>query len=165
MSGGPVPHVEVGQRADLVEVHLLRLPLATHRAASEHADELRREFTLIRAQQADDDAADVPRRLVALMEELEEQFSGYSDDTRVELDEAMERGEGSIDLVFRVPPEAGEAAVRLGAMLDEADAHCRKGDALLTLATAPDALAYRRWYLEEFTRQLDGLPPRPWTGS
>lgn len=164
MTGGPLPQVGAGERADLVEVRLLRLPLVTHREASEHADELRREFTLIRAQEADDDAADVPRRLVALMEELEEQFSGYTDAIRLELDEAIERGQVSIDLVFRVPPEAGAAAARLAAMLDEADAHCRRGDALLTLATAPEALAYRRWYLEELTRQLDGLAPRPWTG-
>ena len=38
-------------------------------------------------------------------------------------------------------------------------------DAMLTLATPPAALAYRRWYLEELTQQLDGLPPRPWSGT
>ena len=164
MTDQQVPQVEVGQRADLVEVHLVRLPLDVHRAASEHNDELRREFTLIRAQQAEDGSADVPRRLVALMEELEERFSGFTEATRVELEDAIDRGETSVDLVFRVPPEAGPAAVHLGAMLDEADAHCRQGDALLTLETPPEALAYRRWYLEEFTRQLDGFPPRPWSG-
>ncbi len=152
-----------GQPADLVEVRLLRLPLEVHRRASEHSDEMRREFSLIRAQQADGASADVPQRLVALMEELEQRFSGFTEATRLELEDASERGDESVDLLFRVPPEAGAAAVRLGALLDEADAHCRRGDALLTLATPPDALAYRRWYLEEFSRQLDGLPPRPWS--
>lgn len=163
--GGDVPQVEVGQRADLVEVRLVRLPTDVHRAAAEHGDELRREFTLLRAQQQDRSSGDVPDRLLALIGDLEARFSGFTEETEQELEDAIDRGAETVDLVFRVPPGAAAAAVQLGAMLDDADEYCRRGDAMLTLATPPAALAYRRWYLEEFSRQLDGLPPRPWSGT
>lgn len=160
-----VRQIEVGQRADLVEVRLVDLPIDVHRAAAEHADELRREFTLLRAQQQDRPGGAVPDRLLDLMDDLEARFSGFTDDTEQELEVAIARGVASVDLVFRVPPEAADAAAQLDAMLDEADEFCRSGEALLTLGTPPAALAYRRWYLEEFSRQVDGLPPRPWSGT
>jgi hypothetical protein len=62
---------------------------------------------------------------------------------------------------FRVPAAAKDAAINLGRLLDEADEYCRRGD-LLTLATPSDTLAFRRRYLEEFVRQIDGAPARPW---
>ena len=162
---GEVPQIEVGQRADLVEVRLVDLPTDVHRAAAEHADELRREFTLLRAQRQGRSGGAVPDRLLDLMDDLEARFSGFTDATEQELEDAIARGVASVELVFRVPPEAAAAAAELGAMLDEADDFCRSGDALLTLETPPAALAYRRWYLEEFSRQIDGLPPCPWSGT
>jgi hypothetical protein len=48
-------------------------------------------------------------------------------------------------------------------MLEEADEYCRS-DQLLTLATPPTLVAFRRWYLGEFIAQIDGRPPQPWTG-
>ena len=50
----------------------------------------------------------------------------------------------------------------LGDLLDEADAYCAGGQHLLMLATPDDLLAYRRWYLGEFTRQAEGASPVPW---
>ncbi|MDP9441273.1 MAG: hypothetical protein M3P34_03640 [Actinomycetota bacterium] len=47
-------------------------------------------------------------------------------------------------------------------MLDEPDEFCRSGNQLLTLATPPELLAFRRWYLREFNAQLQGQPPLPW---
>ena len=49
-------------------------------------------------------------------------------------------------------------------MLDEADVFCREGE-LLTLATPADEVAFRRWFLNEFVRQLRGEPPRRWSGA
>lgn len=164
MGGRSVPQIEVGRRSDLVEVHLLGLPVEIHRAASEHSDELQREFALLRVQQSDAETSDVPARLLALIDDLGERFAGFTESTEADLEDAMDRGDESIDLVFRVPPAAKEAAEALGALLDEADDFCRTGG-LMTLATPASALAYRRWYLEEFTRQIDGLPPAPWSGA
>ncbi len=66
------------------------------------------------------------------------------------------------DLVFRVPPQAAEAATNLDAMLDEANTYCGAGTHLLTLATPPDLVRFRKWYLGEFVGQLAGRPPIAW---
>lgn len=153
-----------GTQADerLVEVVLLRLSLPAYREASEHHDELRREFALMAQGPAAVPAPDVPSRLVALGVELERRFQAFSSQPQAELDTAVARGDERIDLRYRIPPEAGPAAAAFDALLDEADAYCRAGDGLLTLATPPRAAAFRRWLLGEFVRQIDGLPPTPW---
>lgn len=146
---------------DLVEIVLLRLPVEVQRRAAEHSDELRREFALLQA--SSDTGSDVPARLLALMDELTGRYQGFTENPRQELLDAMERGEEFIDLVYRVPRQVREAIIHLGALLDEADEFCR-GGGLLTLASPPEAVAYRRWFLGEFLRQIDGEPPSPWPG-
>ena len=74
---------------------------------------------------------------------------------------ALDRGDSEIDVRYDVPPEAADGALRLLVLLDEADDFCRAGD-LLTLATLPETLDFRRWYLEEFIRQVAGEPPCSW---
>jgi hypothetical protein len=146
---------------DLVEVRIEQLPLEVYRSAAEHSDELLREFALIKERDVDEGRS-VPRRLLALVAELGERFSAFSTEQTTQLESALERGESVLDLVYRVPPEARQATIELDAMLDEADRFCREGKELLTLATPPAALAFRRWFLEEFVRQIDGEPPLPW---
>ena len=143
--------------ATLVPVRILGLPLDVYRRASEHSDELLREFALIR----EDNSEHVPARLLALIEELNARFSGFTQGQTLALQEALARGDAEIDLFYEVPAEASQAAVRLGALLEEADEFCRAGD-LLTLAAVPEGVAFRRWFLEEFVLQIDGRPPRPW---
>ena len=150
-----------GAQTELVEVRIEQLPLELYREASEHNDELLREFALIRDRDPDESRS-VPRRLLTLVAELGERFSGFSGEQTSQLQAALERGDRSIDLRYRVPAEARRASIDLGAMLDEADAFCREGKELLTLTTPPAALAFRRWFLAEFVRQLDGEPPLPW---
>ena len=145
----------------LVEVRLEQLPLAIYREASEHNDELLREFALIK-EQDQSEARYVPRRLLALIADVTARFSGFSVEQTMQLDAAADRGETCIDLVYRVPPEVKQASIDLDVLLDEADDFCRRGKNLLTLATPPRALAFRRWFLGEFVRQIDGHPPLPW---
>jgi hypothetical protein len=148
----------------LVTVRLLGLPLTVHARAQEHGEEPQREFVLIAGQlQHAEDGSSLPRRLLDLIEALQGRYSGFTADQEDALEAAMAAGEAAMDLTFRVPPDAAEAAVALGAMLDEADEYCREGKHLLTLATPPDLVAYRRWYLDEFVRQIAGEPPRPWS--
>jgi hypothetical protein len=143
--------------ATLVPVRILGLPLDVYRRSSEHNDELLREFALIR----EDNSDQVPARLLALIDELRSRFAGFTQGQTVAMQEALARGEREIDLLYEVPPEASEGVVRLAALLDEADDFCRAGE-LLTLATLPEGLTFRTWFLEEFLRQIDGKPPRPW---
>jgi len=145
---------------DLVEVRLLALDLAELHQAEAHHDELFREFALIAA--GDPVAGhEVPARLLALIEELTERFAGFTAGPQEELATAAARGDKEVDIVFTVPREVDEAVTRFAELLTAADDYCRQGD-LLTLATPPDAVTFRNWYLGEFVAQSRGSDPTPW---
>lgn len=148
---------------ELVTVRFPALPVRVHARTTEHSDELMREFTYIRAQSVDPDAATVPAKLLDVVEELSGRYSGFTAGSQAELDAAMASGQETIDLEYRVPADVADACVHLSELLDAADDYCREGDVLLTLATPDDLVAYRRWFLEEFIRQAAGEPPRPWS--
>jgi hypothetical protein len=153
-------------RADgggLFEVHLVGLSISTYREASEHSDELQREFRLIANQAADGGDPDVPARLLALIDDLNSRFGSFGAGPQARLDAALDAGDDRIDLTYVVPVEVVAAADRLEVLLEEADEYCRAGQQLLTLATPPHALAFRRWFLGEFRRQHDGASPTPWS--
>ena len=147
----------------LVTIKLVELPVGIHAQASEHTDELMREFTFIRAQSVDPEGTTVPAKLLDLVDEVTGQFAGFTAGSQAELDGAVAEGKDSIDLEYVVPPEVAAACIRLGQLLDEADEYCREGEVLLTLATPDDLVAYRRWFLEEFVRQAGGEAPLPWS--
>ena len=144
----------------LVEVRLLRLPLRIWQRTQEHVDGLLREFALIA--QDDEARASTPGRLLDLVQRVTAGYGGFSAAQRAAMEEALERGDDEIDLTYRIPPAAGAAAQQLGDMLDEADDYCRRGDHLLTLATPPVELRFRRWFISEFVDQLGGAAPTPW---
>jgi hypothetical protein len=149
----------------LVTVELRRLPVELQARASEHTQELQREFVLIAEglQHAEGPSA-LPRRLLDLVDTLQRRYGGFTVDQEDALDKALHDGVPTLDLDFTVPPDVADAAVALGAMLDEADEYCREGKHLLTLATPPDLVAFRRWYLDQFVDQIAGRPPTPWDG-
>jgi hypothetical protein len=147
--------------ADLVEVYLNGLPVPIWARAQEHFQDLMREFALIAASSGSS-VHPVPARLLELVDALTVEYAGLNDAQEQQLADAAAAGESTIDLVFRVPPQAAEAAAALGSVLDEADEFCRQGEHLLTLATPEDCLAYRRWYIAQFVDQLAGKPPVAW---
>jgi hypothetical protein len=149
----------------LVVVEMRRVPVELQARATEHAEELQREFVLIaEGLQHSEGTTALPRRLLALVEVLRREFGGFTSEQENAFDEALRAGVPTVDLTFRVPPGAEKAAVAIGQMLDEADEYCREGRHLLTLATPPDLVAYRRWYLQQFVDQVAGRPPAPWEG-
>jgi hypothetical protein len=145
---------------DLVAIRILGLPLNLFRHSAEHNDELRREFALIHRSGNDD--AGVPARLQRLGDELDQRFGAFTAGPTGALHDALERGDERVDLVYEVPAQVKEASIQLGAMLDEADSFCQAGEHLLTLATPPGPLAFRRWFLGEFVAQVDGATPTSW---
>jgi hypothetical protein len=148
---------------ELVAVPILRIPVPIWAETQEHIDELLREFTLIAAQLHDrPGATDVPLRLIQLVHELTEDYGGLNTDQEDRLAKAADAGLTEIDLVYQIPREARVACVRLQEVLDQADAYCLDGAHLLTLATPEDLKQFRRWFLDEFIRQLDGAAPTPW---
>lgn len=155
---------------DLHDVRLLELPLAVHSRAQEHSAELMREMYLIAQAQhgkAQESAADgrheLPHRLMQLVDALTSSYGALTNAQNRQLGDAIDDGHDSIDLTYRVPLAVVGAVRQLGDMLDEADDYCRQGQHLLTLATPPELVRYRRWYLSEFEGQLGGEPPTPWS--
>ena len=152
--------------AGVVTVRMEGVPMTVYLQASEHGDELMREFALMAATPGGGDGADgaaaVPVRLTGLVEELRSRFSRFTLGPESALAQAAVRGDTTIDVVYTIPPDVAGAAIHLGNLLDEADEFCLAGN-LLTLATPPEAVAFRRWFLGEFARQVDGHPPTPWS--
>ncbi len=146
----------------LVAVRLVGFPLQVYLRSAEHHDGLMREFALLAMDPpVDVPGHEVPAKLRDLVDTLGRQYGGFTDRANATRDDALAAGQDSVDLVYEVPPQAAEAARALGEMLDQADEFCRNGD-LLTLATPPEAMTFRRWYLDEFSRQIGGEAPRPW---
>lgn len=148
---------------NLVDVAVLRLPIGLWQRAQEHSDALMREFALMAADpQSAGDERHVPRRLLELMRELEVAYAGFTGEQDRQLADAVARGLPEVDLYYRIPRDAGPAARRLGELLDEADRYCSAGRHLLTLASPPDVVRLRRWFLAQFTDQPQGRPPVAW---
>jgi hypothetical protein len=147
--------------SDLVDVHIVGLPLDVFSRTQERNDELFREFALIAADPAS--AHSAPSRLVRLIDELRPQFAEFTEGPTLQLDAAVVRGDESIDLTYSVPAEAKDAAIRLRELLDETDEYCRAGN-LLTLVPDDEVLAVRTWFFAEFIRQINGEQPRPFPG-
>jgi hypothetical protein len=150
------------ENGGLVTIRIVGLPMAVYQRSSEHGDELMREFALIAGSTRNAEDAGVPGRLTAVVAEMRDRFSGFTVRPEVALAEAAARGDETIDLEYTVPPDVAQAAIDLGALLDEADEFCRAGE-LLTLASPPEAIAFRRWFLDEFARQVAGGEPVPWS--
>lgn len=145
-----------GQRAELVDIRLLRLPLDVHQRATEHSDEVVREFQLVAI-----DPSTAPARLLGLAEELGRRYAEFTAAPTDDLVAALQAGRSEVDLVYRVPPEVAEAAVELNAALEQVDAYCEEGG-MLTLATPHESRRYRRWFLCQFVDQVHGAAPVPW---
>lgn len=149
---------------ELLDVRVRQFPLDVYRRASEAFEGLQREFTLVAMRTPGSE--EVPARLLELVEALTGEYAGLNEATDQIRDAAIERGDKSVDeLVYRLPRNAVEACVALNDMLDEADEFCRQGDVLLSLASPPEAVAFRRWYLGEMVAQLRGEPPLAWTDA
>jgi hypothetical protein len=141
-------------------VRIVGLPVDLVERSRVHYDALRRELTLLSLSSAAAKRS-VPARLLALADQPSVRFSIVTATQSRALAAARSRGVASIDLEFEVTTETAAASAELAALLDEADEFCRDGT-LLTLETPPDCVAFRRWYLGEFTRQLERRPPTPW---
>ena len=144
----------------LQEVWLRRYPLRLGLRASEHYESVFREFALLSAAEP---GPSVPSRMVALIDELGKRYARNNAHEQ-QRDEALSRGEETLDIVLHVPASAGTIGRSIESMLDETDEYCRQGK-LLTLGPPADVVAFRRWYIGELARQLEGAEAQPWSGE
>jgi hypothetical protein len=153
---------------DLLTVRVLRMPMAVSARSTQHFEELMREFALItldteRDRESTDSTRPVPERLLDVVAELTHEFAAFTSAVTAQREEAAARGDAEIDLTYHMPPSTIDAVRQLEALLEEVDDYCRSGQHLITLATPPESLAFRQWYLNEFIAQMErGEPPVPW---
>jgi hypothetical protein len=103
----------------------------------------------------------VPGRLLSLIDELGASFLGAGRATEEAWDAAVEENRDTVDLHFRLPPEAGPAVLRYNQLLDEADKYCRRAE-LLTIAPTYEAVPVRSWAFGQIVSQCQGEAPKPW---
>ncbi len=142
-----------------VQVQLLGYPLAVGVRATEHYEEVLREFNLlvVSGAVARDSA---PARVAALVTQLDQQHARNSE-LESRRAACLAAGETTHDFMIAISPEAFAVAQALDTQLDEADDFCRSGQTL-ALPPAADVVAFRRWYLRELVAQLDGGRPTRW---
>jgi hypothetical protein len=146
----------------LHEVKLLRMPLRLMVAGREHHDEVMREFAVLAL---DEELATdhVPARMLELIDVLGRRYGAATARPDQQVDEAIRRGDDTIDVTYQVPAHAAEAADQLEALMAEADEFCREQQ-MLALERPRVVVEFSHWYLDEFRRQVKGEPPRPWDG-
>lgn len=148
---------------DLRTVVLRRYPTRLGVRAKQHNDELLREFTIIATGRANGTADDdIPARLITVMDTIRQQYGAGLEERDARLFAAVDAGVEELDIEQQLPQAAVDAAGALSAILDEADAYCRQGRHLLTLATPADIALFRRWYIDEVTAQLRGADATDW---
>ena len=141
-------------------ITLLHAPIQPMIRTAAHYDALYREFRLILELDPSRLEA-VPGRLLSLIDQLGASFLGVGRAVEETWDAAVEENRDSIDLHFRLPPEAGPAVLRYNRLLDEADEYCRRAE-LLTVAPTEEAVAVRKWAFGQIVCQCQGEAPRPW---
>jgi anti-sigma regulatory factor (Ser/Thr protein kinase) len=150
---------------ELVPFAVLGLPLVVLSRTSEHYDGLFREFRLIADREKERATSSVPVRLIQLIDDLGSRFSGFTGTQEEQLRQATAEGRETVDLEYRLPADAVPELSRLDGLLDEADAYCAAGRDLLTLSPTGEAVAFRKWMLDEFVRQGSGAAPIAWEDS
>ena len=146
----------------LYEVQLHNVPLRILAASREHHEEIMREFAMLALDEGlHTDHA--PARLTELVDILGRKYGAASARPDAEIDDALERGATTIDLVYHVPDHLAEAAGQLESLMRETDEFCRQQQ-LLALERPDLVVRFSEWYLDQFRSQIAGEPPRAWDG-
>jgi len=160
----PAPAPDVRTRAgdsSRTGVVLQGYPVRLGIRAREHSAALLRECALLSHAGTSSTA---PDRLVELAQHVTSAFSGELAIVEQQRDEALARGEATVDLRYPGVRGTREVVESWREIMDELDRYAAEGTALLTQETPPELLELRNWTVDEFIGQLDGRAPRPWRG-
>lgn len=150
---------EAAEPEQLIPVRFIAMPVPLFARFRQKYEELRRELALLSLAHGDD--YPLSRELTDLFVQIEQerrQSRGVE-----QMDAAIAAGLERVDLEYHVPPSVPGSMARLRELLARADEFCRS-ERLLTMASEPELVALRNWYLEEFIRQAAGEEPTPWSG-
>jgi serine phosphatase RsbU (regulator of sigma subunit)/anti-sigma regulatory factor (Ser/Thr protein kinase) len=133
-------------------------------AAKAHIDNVVREFTFVKADQAAS-GGQLPEPIAQLVETVTSDFAEARDAIKRQALAAAARGDSETDLILHLPASAADAGERYLAALDAADRYGRAAR-LLTLGAPVLHRVFRRWYVEALIDQLRAAangeaPPRP----
>jgi hypothetical protein len=147
----------------VAEAVLLNYPVALGGAQNERTNDLLREFQLMAAGGDHEHGLPALVRLESLAKELTEKYGAQLAEPAAELQRALAAREPTT--VLRYPLLSPTRAIILdyAHLMEDVDAYCRSAS-LITLQPSEQIYALRRWTVEEFVRQYDGLEPRPWAG-
>jgi hypothetical protein len=144
------------------EVRLVNVPVRILAAGRQQHDELMHEFAMLAVSL--EDRSSVPVRMLDLIDTLGTRYGRRAaDQPNATVDEAIARGDDSVDLTYQVPVHVVEAADALERMMNEADEFCGQ-EKMLTIPRSDVQKRFATWYLDEFRRQIAGEPPQPWDG-
>ena len=140
-------------RDTVVDVLLLDAPVALWAKTDAHS---RRVDAA--AESRDDPAA---LRLATVLHRIADRYVMVSEAAKSMLDAASARGAETVDIAYPVPADACADFAELEAAYDAVDADAKaRGET--DLVWPAECVTFRRWYLGEITKQLDGGVPSPW---
>lgn len=141
---------------------LVDYPVALGRRQREEVEGLLRELQLVVIGSRNPETEmTAPLRLLALAEGITATYGAQLDPAEAEMDRAFAAGEDTTVLRYELLPVSRTLVLQYAVAMAEVDEFARQAT-LITLATPPEMLELRRWTVEEFVRQYDGEPPRPW---
>lgn len=157
-----LPTFRNGHPPAVEEALLVDYPVAAGLRRQEYRHGLLREFQLITFGVHEHcDELTVPRRLLALADEMTSCYGQLIEQHTAQLEDAMAAGDRTVVLRYPLAPAAVELEVELAWAMEESDAYCRD-EALITIEPTEEAYLLRRWVVEEVARQYHGSPPRSW---
>ncbi len=181
LPGGPDDQDDAGQDVDellaawpdhgegdgsaRVKVTLGDVPTELLLAAKAHVDNVLREFTLAEAGAVSGSTARVTPDLARLIRTVTTRFAEARRSIKQQALQAVASGQERTRLVLSLPVTSADAGRDYLAALDEVDAYARAAR-LLTLESAPEHRAFRRWYVTALVDQLGAVgrgehPPNP----
>lgn len=147
-----------------VEVILGDVPTDLLLAAKSHVDGLVREFALASVGAAAGSSGPLPGRLAELLRIVTTGFAEPREALRRQALAAAAAGRGRTQLTMSLPTSAADAGEVYLAALEEIESYARAAR-LLTVASPPQHVAFRRWYVRSLIDVLRaaaaGRPSRP----
>jgi hypothetical protein len=140
---------------------LVDYPVALGGAMNERTVDLLRELQLMTSDDSSDAEQGLVRELKELATYVTEVWGDRLAEPNIELRRALEGGVPTTNLEYPMAAGGRAGVLNYARMMETIDDYCRRA-ALMSLPPEPDVYALRRWTVEEYVRQFDGLAPRPW---
>ncbi len=143
------------------EIHLIGVPVEKWARWHSHHDTIRRELEVLLTTER----VDLPlERMKTYVDVLGRRVGDFYAPLMQGLRGALHSGTTIVDLKVEVRQESASEALELDSLLDEINHFCRDEASLslVTVATPPDLVSFRKWFLGEFAKQARGGPPLSW---